>query len=143
MAAHLIHNARHLLGTNELQSMVARRMSSLKTPPISFQQTKRFHRHQQHSGTDWKSCWRAGLRQGNGELILVDLKQSKMDVLTKPICAPCQSTWTIGAAKENSNPETSKPTVAVRDFVSSAKGRQFQIQWQKWIRISDTAQSRG
>jgi len=122
-----------LLGTNELQSMVAEKNVVIENATNQFSADKAvFTATNSMLELTGNPAWRAGPRQGNGELILVDLKQSKMDVLTNAYMRlPANQLGPSVAAKENSNPETSKPTVAVQTSVLSAKGDNSQIQWPK------------
>jgi lipopolysaccharide export system protein LptA len=120
-----------LLSTNELQSMVAEKNVVIENATNQFTGDKAVYTATngllEMSGTP---AWRAGTREGNGDLILVDLKRSKMDVLTNAwMRVPASQLGPSTAMKEGSNAQALKPAVAVQSSLSRPKGEESQIKW--------------
>jgi lipopolysaccharide export system protein LptA len=76
-----------LLSTNDLQSMVAEKNVAIENATYRFTAEKAVYTAtngilELTGNPAWRAITRQGLREGTGDLIRADLKQSKMDVLT-------------------------------------------------------------
>jgi lipopolysaccharide export system protein LptA len=120
-----------LLSTNELQSMVAEKNVVIEKGTNQFTGDKAVY-----TATNGilemtgNPVWRAGTRQGKGDLILVDLKRSKMDVLTNAwMRVPASQLGPSTAMNEGSNAQAPKPAVAAQSSLAPAKGGDAPIKW--------------
>jgi lipopolysaccharide export system protein LptA len=121
-----------LLGTNELQTMVAE-----KNVVIQKNMTNQFTGEKAvYTATNDKleltgnPAWRAGTRQGTGDVLIAYLKQNKMEVLTNAwMRVPASQLGPSTAMKEGSNVQTPKPAVAVQPSLSPPKGADSEIKW--------------
>jgi lipopolysaccharide export system protein LptA len=133
-----------LLGTNELQSMVAEKNVVIEKTDSRFTAEKAVY-----AATNDKleltgnPAWRAGTRQGTGDVLLAYLKQGKMEVRTNawmrvpasqlgPSTAMMQSTG-VGAQQ----PITSQPSL------SRPKGENSEIKWPQMEPDPPTARKEG
>src|SRR5262249_50615407 len=115
-----------LLGTNELQSMVAETNVSIQNATNRFTGDKAVYTATNSNLVlTGNPTWRNGPREGNGDLILVDLKQSKMDVRTNAYMRlPPNELGPSVIARESSGTEVRKPAVASQPSVSRPKGKE-------------------
>jgi lipopolysaccharide export system protein LptA len=76
-------------------------------------------------------AWRAGTRQGKGDIILADLKQSRMDVLTNAWMRVPASQLGPSTVNEGAHAEARKAAVASQTSLSRPQPDNSQIQWPK------------
>jgi lipopolysaccharide export system protein LptA len=120
-----------LLGTNELQSMVAQKNVVIENDENQFTGEKAVY-----TATNGileltgNPAWRAGPRKGNGDLILADLKRREMEVRTNAwMRVPASQLGPSTAMKKGSNAQARKPAVAFQSSLSRPKGEDSEIKW--------------
>lgn len=119
------------LGTNELQSIVAEKNVVIQNATNQFTGEKAVYiATNSILELTGNPAWRAGSREGHGDLILADLKQSKMDVLTNAYMRlPANQLGPSTAMKPSSSVEARSAPAASQTSVSRPKGDNSQIQW--------------
>jgi lipopolysaccharide export system protein LptA len=119
-----------ILGTNELQTIVAEKNVVIRNGENQFTSEKALY-----TATNsileltGNPAWRASTRQGHGDIIFVDLKQNKMDVRTNAYMRlPASQLGPSMIVKGTSNIEAPKPVVTSQSSPAS-KANKSEIQW--------------
>jgi lipopolysaccharide export system protein LptA len=120
-----------LLGTNELQSMVAEKNVVIENDDNQFTGEKAVY-----TATNGileltgNPAWRAGQRKGNGDLILADLKRQEMEVRTNAwMRVPSSQLGPSTAMTQTSSATQRQPPVITQSSPSGSKGQKSQIEW--------------
>jgi lipopolysaccharide export system protein LptA len=123
-----------LLSTNELQSMVAETNVVIQNATNRFTADKAIYTATNDllsltGNPAWRAVTRQGVREGTGDLILVDLKERKMDVLTNAWMRLPSSQ--LGPTAMTQSPTTTQrqPPVTTHSSTSRPKGEDSAIVW--------------
>jgi lipopolysaccharide export system protein LptA len=120
-----------LLSTNELQSMVAEKNVIIQNATNQFTGEKAFY-----TATNGilkmtgSPAWRSGTRQGTGDVLLLNLRRSEMEVRTNAWMRVLASQLGPSIAmKQSTGVDARQPSVASQASLSPAKGEDSGIKW--------------
>ncbi len=120
-----------LLSTNELQSMVAEKNVVIQNETNQFTGDKAVYTATNSMlELTGNPAWRAGTRQGTGDVLFADLKRNKMEVRTNAwMRVPASQLGPSTAMKQSSGLDVRQPPVTSQSPPSLAKGENSEIKW--------------
>jgi len=120
-----------LLSTNELQSMVAETNVVIQNETNQFTGDKAVYTATNSMlKLTGNPAWRAGTRQGTGDVLFADLKRSKMEVRTNAwMRVPASQLGPSTAMKQSSGIDVRQSPVPSQSPPSLAKGENSEIKW--------------